>query len=94
MEKLTKGEVVHRVAEASGEDPKTVKRVIDALSGVIASAVVRGEQVTLNGVGAFSTRATEAREVRNPATGESMTVPAGRALRFRVASALKRAVNA
>jgi nucleoid DNA-binding protein len=48
----------------------------------IADALERGDEVRIHGFGAFKTAQRSARVGRNPRTGESVSVPARRAVRF------------
>ena len=45
---------------------------------MIGEALARDETVAIAGFGTFSTRARSARQGRNPATGESITVAASK----------------
>jgi len=50
-------------------------------------------EVSIAGLGIFSTKQRAARVARNPRTGESVNVPAMRVPKFRAAKALKDAVK-
>jgi DNA-binding protein HU-beta len=52
-----------------------------------------GDDVTLPGIGKLSIKTRAAREGRNPATGEAITIPAKNAVKFSAAKALKDAIN-
>lgn len=94
---MDKKELVALVAEESGESKACVDRVIDSLLSNIVKACAKGEDVRFVGFGTFSRVLREAREGRNPATGEKMTLPekflpkftAGKNLREVVANAKK-----
>ncbi|HDX9663369.1 TPA: HU family DNA-binding protein [Bacillus cereus] len=57
---------------------KTVKAHMDALETVVTGAIAKGEDVKLKGFVDFTTKEVEAREAKNPATGEPVQVPAHR----------------
>ncbi|MEX3937576.1 HU family DNA-binding protein [Paraburkholderia phymatum] len=55
---------------------------------------LRRETVQLVGFGSFSTGARAERAGRNPSTGETITIPAAKTVRFTAGKAIKDAVNA
>lgn len=90
---MTKTQLVAAVAEAMGGDRKVAAAALDAISAVVTREVVGGGSVTLPGVGKIACRARPERQVRNPATGETMTKAADKQVRISVAKSLKDAVN-
>ncbi|MGY6704550.1 HU family DNA-binding protein [Roseinatronobacter sp.] len=90
---MTKTQLVAALAEEMGADKKTAIAAIDAVSAVVLREVAAGGAVTLPGIGKIMCRARPERQVRNPATGETMTKPADKAVKVTVAKALKDAVN-
>ena len=93
MKPMTKTELLATLAEKSGIEKKDVSSVLDALSEVAASIVAEGGALTLPGLGKLACRDRPERQVRNPSTGEPMTKPADRVVKFTVAKALKDSVN-
>ncbi|PWE31735.1 HU family DNA-binding protein [Pararhodobacter marinus] len=89
---MTKTQLVATLAEQMGADKKTAAAALDTLASIVASEVAAGGAVTLPGIGKVACRARPEREVRNPATGETLTKPADRAVKVTVAKALKDAV--
>lgn len=90
---MTKTQLVAAVAEAMGSDKKTASSALDAIAGVVSKEVAAGGSVTLPGLGKVACRARPERQVRNPATGETMTKPADKTVKFAIAKALKDLVN-
>ncbi len=90
---MTKAELVSAVADRSGADQATAERVIGALFETVASAIKQGDKVTWPGFGSFSASSRQARQGRNPSTGEMINIPASTAAKFSAASALKSALN-
>ena len=70
---MTKTQLVAAVAEAMGGDKKTANAALDAIAAVVAREVAAGGTVTLPGLGKVACKARPERQVRNPATGETMT---------------------
>ena len=76
MKPMTKTQLVAALAEAMGSDKKVAGSALDALAEVVAREVAAGGAVTLPGLGKVACRARPERQVRNPATGETMSKPA------------------
>lgn len=90
---MTKTQLVAALAEEMGADKKTATAALDAISAVVLREVAAGGAVTLPNIGKVMCRARPERQVRNPATGETMTKPADKAVKVTIAKALKDAVN-
>ncbi|KAB2882567.1 MAG: HU family DNA-binding protein [Albidovulum sp.] len=90
---MTKTELVAAIAGEMGSDKKTASSALDAIASVVARAVAGGGAVTLPGVGKVQCRARAERQVRNPATGETMTKPADKVVKISVAKSLKDSIN-
>jgi len=90
---MTKTQLVAAVADAMGGDKKTATAALDAIAAVVSKEVAAGGSVTLPGLGKVACRARPERQVRNPATGETMTKAADKTVKFAIAKALKDIVN-
>ncbi|HEY0276565.1 MAG TPA: HU family DNA-binding protein [Paenirhodobacter sp.] len=90
---MTKTQLVAALAEAMGSDKKTANSALDAIATVVTTEVAAGGAITLPGIGKVSCKARPERQVRNPATGETMTKPADKQVKVTVAKALKDSVN-
>ncbi|MGB8698696.1 MAG: HU family DNA-binding protein [Thermosynechococcaceae cyanobacterium] len=73
---MNKGELVDAIAQKAGVTKKQADEVLSAAIDTITDAVSEGDKVTLVGFGSFEKRERQAREGRNPKTGETMTIPA------------------
>ena len=62
-------------------------------SDVVAEQLKAGDKVQLVGFGTFEVSERAAREGRNPQTGETMTIAACKAPKFKAGKALKDAIN-
>jgi DNA-binding protein HU-beta len=91
---MTKTQLVAAIADAMGADKKTAGAALDAMAAVVAREVAAGGALTLPGLGKIACRARPERQVRNPATGETITKPADKQVKFAIAKALKDIVNA
>lgn len=68
------------------------KELCEDIATLVRDSLKKGYKIPLFGLGKMYVRQTKARMGRNPATGETMPIPAKRRVRFSVAKALKEAV--
>lgn len=84
---MNTSELAARLAAACGLSRAAARRVIAALfdprNGVIAEALARGDPVHIGSLGTFRLERRAARHGRNPATGESIRIPAHAWMVFR-----------
>lgn len=81
--------VAGKIDCSKADAERAVEQVIDS----IVSALKKGDEVSIAGLGIFSAKMRAARTARNPRTGESIQVPAMRVPKFRAAKGLKDAVR-
>lgn len=89
---MTRGDLVVHMAKAAGWPKAGTERALRAMLLAIRAALKRGDPVTLVGFGTFSVARRRPRTVRNPKTGQTVTV-AGRIPRFKPSKELKQAVR-
>ena len=90
---MTKTQLVATLADEMGSDKKTAAAALDALSAVVSKTVADGGALTLPGIGKVACRARPERQVRNPATGETVTKAADKVVKISIAKSLKDSVN-
>lgn len=90
---MNRKELVADVAQRSGESAQAVDRVLKALEESIAVGLAAGERIALPGFFTAEVQERAARTGRNPQTGESMEIPAGRTVRLKAGAGLKSAVS-
>lgn len=87
---MNKSELIDSVAE---KQPHLTKKAIgEALESTLASigdALKKGDEVQLIGFGTFYTGKREARDGRNPRTGETIKIKAAISPKFRAGKGLK-----
>lgn len=91
---MNKNELVAAIAGETGLSKKDAEAAVKAFIDVVTEELKKGEKVQLVGFGTFETSVRAAREGRNPQTGETMTIAASTAPKFKAGKALKDAVNA
>jgi DNA-binding protein HU-beta len=73
---MNRRELVDAVAAHTDTDKKTVDAVLHGLTDVILATVAKGDPVAITGFAKFAKVQTSARMGRNPATGETIQIPA------------------
>lgn len=90
---MNKTELVAAVAEQADISKKDAEKALKAFVDVVTEEMKKGEKVQLVGFGTFEVSERAAREGRNPQTGETMTIAASKAPKFKAGKALKDMVN-
>lgn len=90
---MKKPEVVKQVAGITNMNQGDVNRVIKSLIKVIQEAMVKGEVISLSGLGSFRAKPRKARQARNLKTKEIIPVPAGRKISFKPTATLRKMIN-
>ncbi len=91
---MSKTQLVAALATEMGEDRKIAAAALDAIAAVVQREVAAGGSVNLPGLGKMVCKTRPERQVRNPATGETLTKAADKQVKFGIAKALKDSVNA
>ncbi|MFZ6015736.1 MAG: HU family DNA-binding protein [Patescibacteria group bacterium] len=92
MAKMTKSQMLSALAEKTGMAKKDVAMLLDELTEMSYKEVKKSGEFTLPGIGKLVKVNRKARTGRNPATGETIKIPAKTVVKFRVAKAAKEAV--
>lgn len=90
---MNKVELIDAVSKKLDCTKKAASEAIDAVFGVISDTVAEGNDVKISGFGTFGITERAAREGRNPATGDKITIAASKSPKFKSAKAFKDAVN-
>jgi integration host factor subunit beta len=91
---MTKSELIARLAELNPHlYHRDVERIITTIFDEISAALARGDRVELRGFGAFSVKQRDARQGRNPRTGQSVSVTSKHVPFFRTGKQLRERLN-
>ena len=82
---MNKTELVKKVAAENELSQKQAAAVVDSVLNAVVDTVAAGEPVALLGFGTFSVKHRDARQGRNPATGEAMEFAASNTPVFKAA---------
>lgn len=88
-EKIAKTQIIDMVADKTTLNKKQAGEAVASMLDVVVDALKGGKSVGLPGLGTFSVAKTAARQGVRPGTSEKITIPAGKKVRFKVASTLK-----
>jgi len=92
MSKLTKSQLIAALSEATSMSKKDVAGFMDKLTEVVYREVKKSGECIVPGFGKLVKANRKAREGRNPATGETIKIPAKTVVKFRLAKAAKEAI--
>ena len=88
---LTKAQIIATLAEKCDLSKKEIAGVLEAQQVLAYKEAKAG--FTIPGIGKLVVVDRKARQGRNPATGETIQIPAKKVLKFRVAKAAKDAIT-
>ena len=86
---MTKEQLAAKIADASGITKKQAATALDAFCTAVGDAMRRGDRVTLTGFGTFEAKVRDARDCKNPQTGETVHVAAHKVPHFKAGKNLK-----
>ena len=90
---MTKQNLVNYMAEETGMTKADATRALDAVLNGIVKGLKEEGKVTLTGFCTFTKQHKEARQGRNPRTGEKVEIPARNAVSIKAGAKLKDAMN-
>ncbi|PTQ85823.1 HU family DNA-binding protein [Nitrosomonas ureae] len=91
---MNKTELIEAIATRSNTTKAQTTMMLNELIEVIQKTLADGDNVQLVGFGTFSITERAGREGRNPSTGESMTIPAKKVVKFKPGKTLSDAAAA
>ncbi len=86
---MTKSELMQSLADKVGKTKKEVSEFVDALVELAYVETKKNGEFTIPGLGKLIKKKRDARTGRNPATGETIQIPAKTVIKFRVAKQAK-----
>ena len=88
-----KADIVNSVVEKAGLSKKDAAAAVDAFTATVQEALSNGNTVALIGFGTFEVRHRNARQGRNPQTGEPLQIEAKDVPAFKPGKQLRDAVS-
>ena len=91
---MTKSDLIERVARRLPHiSKKDTEVVVNTVFDRMTEVLCRGERIEIRGFGSFQVKIREAREGRNPKTGEEVRIPRKRTPFFKVGKELKERID-
>jgi nucleoid DNA-binding protein len=90
---MNKADLTQELAKKFEFSANKANEILTYTFELMSKALAKNDTVQLIGFGSFSVRKRKARDGRNPSTGETIKIPASKAVKFSVGKALKEAVN-
>lgn len=90
--RLSKSQIMAELSERWGVSKKQAGEMYDGLVALVYAEIKRSGEFVLPGLGKLAKKHRDARMGRNPATGESIKIPAKTVLKFGVNKAAKEAL--
>lgn len=87
--RMTQSQLVKKLAEATGTTNKAAKEFVDTYASIAVAETKKNGVFVMPGVGRLVRVERKARMGRNPATGETIKIPAKKVVKFRVAKAVR-----
>lgn len=86
---MNKTDFTRRIAEKNEITLKSAKEVVDIVVNELIEVLKEHDSVYFQEIGTFGTEFREEHQARNPATGETITVPAKHVPTFKFAGRIK-----
>ena len=90
---MSKTELVNFIAEDSGLTKADASRALESMMKGVIKGLKKEKKVALTGFCTFTAKHKDAKEGRNPRTGEKVKIPARMAVTIKAGSKLKDALN-
>jgi len=90
---MNKTDIIRKVSKKTNFTLDNSAIAVDAFLETISEAMLNGEKITFQNIFTIEPVERAPRVSRNPQTGEPMKVPAKNSYRFRLAEAIKEAIN-
>lgn len=90
---MTKAELVAQIARGGGITQSQADKAVDGFISAVSDALSDGDKITLVGFGTFSVGTRSEREGRNPRTGETITIPESKTVKFKAGKTLAEKVK-
>jgi len=90
---MKKGELIERVCRDAKLKRAEAVRAVKAVVNSIRETLRSGEKISLSGLGTFKVKGRKSRKGRNPKTGDTIQIPAGRKVSFKPSLSLKKLIK-
>ena len=91
--KITFAKLIELVANKSGKSKQQTRDLLKEVVAVVNMGLLKDGRVNISGLGIFYLKWRDARQGRNPQTGETIEIPAHNQVKFKPEAALRRFIN-
>ena len=86
---MNKKEITIKMAKDAGTTVLQAEKAFNSMIEGIKASLKKGKRVTFSGFGSFEVRARKARKGRNPKTGDAITIPKKKRIKFNPSKGFK-----
>lgn len=90
---MEKSELVTVIAKKANITKAKAKELFEAIIETLQKALIKGEVISLKNFGTLCVTTSKERIGRNPKTGEVVSIPACRKVKFKTSKHLKSTIN-
>lgn len=80
---MIKHDIVNEVVDRTGITKTKAEIAVETVFGSMKKALAHGDRIELRGFGVFNVRPRKTGIGRNPRTGQEVSIPPGKAVRFK-----------
>ena len=80
---MIKLDIINHVVDRTGIPRSKAEAAVDAVFNAMKGALQRNDRIELRGFGVFNIKPRKTGIGRNPRTGEEVSIPPGKAVRFK-----------
>ena len=90
---MTKADLVDKIAAKAGITKIASEKTVNAFLDSVHEALLDEGKLSITGFGTFAVEERQERKWRNPRTGEPITIPPAKVVKFRPGKNLKDSLN-
>ena len=90
---MNKTELIDAMAADAGITKAASKKALESFLGNVEGSLKKGNRISLVGFGSWSVSKRNAREGRNPQTGQTIKIAAKNVVKFKAGAELSKSVN-
>ena len=90
---MTKADIAEKIQTTTGLSKKDSAAMMESVFAIMKESLETGETIKISGFGSFVVNQKNARQGRNPQTGEAITIEARKVLTFKPSNLLRDAIN-
>jgi len=80
---VIKLDIINQIVDRTGISRTKAEMAVDSVFNTMKSALQRNDRIELRGFGVFTIKPRKTGIGRNPRTGEEVSIPPGKAVRFK-----------